>query len=200
MITPLVLIGVVAFLASSFALARQFAAPDGRLRHAVERLSAAWVWVKARYEESNDKIDIVIYGASGTAAGRAITIISLTRVRPFVSDAVFQTIFLYASIVTEIQYPEPAKTLNDMLAIFSLQLFNVVPPECADPDATFYTKLVIMTSVPLIVPLLIWLYLTLHQARPGREPQGLRDVDPIPRAHPRRRDIGVVSNFRLRQV
>ena len=49
----------------------------------------------------------------------------------------FQTIFLYASIVTELQYPEPAKLFNDMLAIFSLQVFNIIPPECADPDATF---------------------------------------------------------------
>ena len=103
--------------------------------------------------------------------GRAITIISLTRVRPFVSDAVFQTIFLYASIVTEIQYPEPAKTLNDMLSIFTLQVFNMIPPECADPDATFYTKLVIMTSVPLIVPLLIWLYMTFIRRDPDANPK-----------------------------
>ena len=75
--------------------------------------------------------------------------------------AVLQVIYLFANITTNddvsTEYSEPAKSINNMLAVFSLEFMNFAPPECVDPDATFYTKLVIMTSAPLFVPLLILL-------------------------------------------
>ena len=68
-----------------------------------------------------------------------------------------QVIYLFANIATgddaSAEYSEPAKSTNDMMAIFSLEFMSFVPPECVDPDANFYTKLVVMTAAPLAAPL-----------------------------------------------
>ena len=89
---------------------------------------------------------------------------------PVRARAVFQVIHLFSDISTgdqsDVEYAEPAKTMNKMMAVFSLDFLNFAPPECVDPDAGFYHKLCIMTSCPFLVPPLIYAYLSVINGDP----------------------------------
>ena len=73
-----------------------------------------------------------------------------------------QVISEYANIVMgreiTMNYPEPARGVCNYLAVFSLQLLNFLPPECARTGSTFYHRLVISTLLPLVAPPFIWAY------------------------------------------
>ena len=71
-----------------------------------------------------------------------------------------QVIHQFATEVTnfKVKYPEPANITVTLLAVFSLQFLSFAPPECANPDATVYTKLLIMTIGPFLAPPVIHFY------------------------------------------
>lgn len=80
-----------------------------------------------------------------------------------------QVIHQFATEVTEIKvkYPEPANLTVTFLAVFSLQFLSFAPPECANPDATVYTKLLVMTIGPFLVPPVIHLYYACLKRHPS---------------------------------
>ena len=64
-----------------------------------------------------------------------------------------------------VKYPEPARTVNNALAVFSLQFLNFAPPECANPKADFFTTLWIMTLAPFIaIPFIFGYYACIQRA------------------------------------
>ena len=67
----------------------------------------------------------------------------------------------------DIKYPEPAGTVNNALAMFSLQFLNFAPPECANPEADFFYELAIMTLGPFIAIPFIFVYYACIQRAPN---------------------------------
>ena len=80
-----------------------------------------------------------------------------------------QVIYQYARTVTgddvSIQYPQPAESTNNVLALFSLKVLNFLPPECVNPDADFFTTLQIMTLGPIFaIPFIFFYYACIERA------------------------------------
>ena len=90
----------------------------------------------------------------------------------------FQVIHQFSDITTgdqsNVEYAEPAKTVNNLMAAFALDFLNFAPPECVDPDAGFYHKLFIMTSCPFLAPPLVYAYLKLVKHDPKSRHEQLR--------------------------
>ena len=121
--------------------------------------------MKNIYNALENKIDIIIYGAL-VARGLAC-FFHTHNPSPFLARAaVLQVIFQYSEQMRA-KYPEPAKTINDCLSIFSLELLNFAPPECVNPGATFYDRLIIMTTVPTLAPPVIYAYFGLIKRDPN---------------------------------
>ena len=107
----------------------------------------------------------------------------------------FQVIYQYSSIVTGYEhyfhYPEPARGAVSYMSMFGLEVLNFSPPEvsvaappllcpslivassalafrqCVDPNANYYTKLVLVTATPMIVIALGWLAVRAHNVYKG---------------------------------
>ena len=71
-----------------------------------------------------------------------------------------QVIYQFTKTVTSVsvKYPEPANSMCNSLAVFSLQILNFAPPECADRRANFFTKLLITTLGPIGLIPFIFVY------------------------------------------
>jgi hypothetical protein len=63
----------------------------------------------------------------------------------------YQVIYQYASLVTgreiSFHYPWPASEFSAWLSVFGLEIMNFAPPECVNPGASFYTRLLIKVGV-----------------------------------------------------
>ena len=54
-------------------------------------------------------------------------------------------------------YPSFAANLAKGLGVFNFDLIGYAPPECVNPSATFYSKLFIKTTGPLMVLAVLWM-------------------------------------------
>ena len=93
--------------------------------------------------------------------------IGLAHRRPV---AAFQVIYMFAVIVTGkdlLHYPEPAATFNNWLALASLRVFSLAPPECTGhilkirTQGGFYARLVVSTMAPIFSVPFIFAYFRL---------------------------------------
>jgi hypothetical protein len=93
--------------------------------------------------------------------------IGLAHRRPV---AAFQVIYMFAEIVTGkdlLHYPEPAATFNNWLALASLRVFSLAPPECTGhilkirTQGGFYARLVVSTMAPIFSVPFIFAYFRL---------------------------------------
>ena len=94
------------------------------------------------------------------------------------------------------EYPQPAKFVNDMLAIFSLQVTSFAPPECVDPNANFYTKLDHDVRSARCATAHLGL-LPLCQGRPGRQVQNVCGLDHVLRVPPQLGDGAYLPYIRV---
>ena len=89
---------------------------------------------------------------------------------------------MFAEIVTGkdlLHYPEPAATFNNWLALASLRVFSLAPPECTGhilkirTQGGFYARLVVSTMAPIFSVPFIFAYFRLFTSprinKRGRE-------------------------------
>lgn len=123
---------------------------------------------KAKLKKLKDTVAQVTTADDDTAEGNMMVMQRLhqhsVRVQRLIVNKLsinyftFQVTYQYAKIVTgyefEFHYPQPARSAVNYLSVFGLEVLNISPPECVNPDSSFYTRLTLATLGPMVAVLI----------------------------------------------